>query len=39
VLQTDGRNGRDDLAQLEFVKDSGFSSGIKTNLQYSDQRL
>jgi hypothetical protein len=31
---TDRRDGCYNLAELEFVKDGGLSSGIETNLKY-----
>ena len=30
---TDGGDGRDNFAQLEFVKDGGFTGGIETDHQ------
>jgi hypothetical protein len=34
---TDGRDGRDDLAQLELVQDGGFTGGVETNLEHDDE--
>ena len=32
-VETDGRDGGDDLAKLELVEDGGLTGGIETNLR------
>lgn len=34
-VETNGRNGGDNLTELQFVQDGGFTGGIQTNHQYS----
>lgn len=34
-VETNGWDGGDDLAKLQFVQDGGFTGGIQTNHQYS----
>ena len=34
-IETNGWNGGDNFAQLQFVQDGSFSSGVKTNCKMS----